>query len=534
MDATPQTAVADDDIRRKLDELMRCLPRADPRERVTVGEAVDQYLANVADEKLTPETLADRVRDLGAFRAAHGHKAVGELTPLDYKRWLSGNSRRWPSGCTKARINAAAQRALNWAVVMGLIRENPLRGFSAPWERRVGRDMKPEEFQAALRFSDPPFRRFLVALRLTGARPGELRVLRWEHIDWQLCVATLPTHKTQKKTKRPRVIVLVPAMVKLLQVIRRDHAHGPPAVELRRLLTAAPGRTLPAREVVTRMKQMGFTDRALHCAKLQIGAVYRRPEPDSDGVAVYELPAGAEPPPPPSGHVFLSGNCRPWGSRQSLGQAFRRLRERIGLPDDCKLYGLRHYFATDAVRKDVNMKAVADLMGHASTAMLEKVYCHTREDYEFLQKAARAATALKGTPTPMPLPTEPAWAQVLAARYPKREPKRRKPKRTGPRPLRAAERAACESYQWAVRTNPALADATDRAVFDWLMAQEGVAAQLPRRFETWRRYVRCGRQADGAPKRGRPRQGFTPPAAASPETTRPDTTITSEEGVDAA
>src|SRR5207244_805809 len=94
------------------------------------------------------------------------------------------------SGWTKMATNAAVQRVFNWAVSMRIIRENPFRGLTfVQEERKHGRDMRPEEWRALLRASDPYFRRLLVALKMTGARPGELSALQWPHIDWQRGIA---------------------------------------------------------------------------------------------------------------------------------------------------------------------------------------------------------------------------------------------------------------------------------------------------------------------------------------------------------
>jgi hypothetical protein len=55
-----------------------------------------------------------------------------------------------------------------------MIRENPFRGLRQSYDKQPGRDMSAAEFQAILRHSDPYYRRFLIALKLTGARPGEM------------------------------------------------------------------------------------------------------------------------------------------------------------------------------------------------------------------------------------------------------------------------------------------------------------------------------------------------------------------------
>src|SRR5262249_3356953 len=78
-----------------------------------------------------------------------------------------------------------------------------------------------EEFRSLLRHSNPRFRRVLLFLRLTGARPGELCRLAWEDVDLDKSVAVLHNHKTKRKTGKPRVVYPAPVTVALLRYERR-------------------------------------------------------------------------------------------------------------------------------------------------------------------------------------------------------------------------------------------------------------------------------------------------------------------------
>jgi integrase len=76
--------------------------------------------------------------------------------------------------------------------------------------------MTDDEFQTLLRGSDPTFRRFLLFLKFTGCRPGEAASMRWPDVHFQEGAVVLKEHKTAGKTGRPRVIPLVPTVIKLL------------------------------------------------------------------------------------------------------------------------------------------------------------------------------------------------------------------------------------------------------------------------------------------------------------------------------
>jgi integrase len=213
------------------------------------------------------------------------------------------------------------QRAFNWGVQQGIIKANPFRGITQrPGEAR--RPMTETEFRELIRATGPKrpagrepkkcrrrptagerFRQVLFFLRYTGARPGEMANLTWDDVNLDAGVIVLRTHKTSRTQRmpKPRVIQLVPLVIKLLKRVR---------------------------------------------AQQRMGAV----------------------------RVFITARRTPW-NRCSLGLRMRRLRERAGLPDDLKLYGIRHQFGTQSVVNGVDIKTVAELMGHTTTRMTEH-YIH--------------------------------------------------------------------------------------------------------------------------------------------------------------
>lgn len=73
-------------------------------------------------------------------------------------------------------------------------------------------------------------------------------------------------------------------------------------------------------------------------------------------------------------HIFLNSRRKPW-TRNALSLRITKLRKVTGLPADAKLYGLRHSFATGALERGVEIKNVAELMGHTTTRMTE-YYAH--------------------------------------------------------------------------------------------------------------------------------------------------------------
>ncbi len=85
-------------------------------------------------------------------------------------------------------------------------------------------------------------------------------------------------------------------------------------------------------------------------------------------------------------HVFLTPEHQPY-HRNSMAQCLKRLRRKLGIAEDAKLYGIRHSYGTRAIKSGVDLKTVSELMGHATTRMTEH-YLHLAGDYQHLKDAA--------------------------------------------------------------------------------------------------------------------------------------------------
>lgn len=87
--------------------------------------------------------------------------------------------------------------------------------------------------------------------------------------------------------------------------------------------------------------------------------------------------------------VFANAHGKPW-SISALTKYLRELRRRADLPADCRYHGLRHTFATNAIIHGVGIKAVADLLGHATVRTTER-YIHMIDKRDWLNDAANKA-----------------------------------------------------------------------------------------------------------------------------------------------
>jgi integrase len=92
----------------------------------------------------------------------------------------------------------------------------------------------------------------------------------------------------------------------------------------------------------------------------------------------------------PSGRVFGTRRGTAW-NRSNLSLRIQRLRERCGIPEDCKLYGLRHALGTDACANGGAVKLVSKGMGHKTSATTEKHYVQLDPEIEAVRGAMEMA-----------------------------------------------------------------------------------------------------------------------------------------------
>jgi integrase len=153
---------------------------------------LEAYMQN-AKGRLRETTYTRRLLALRPFQQALGSLPVAELTHFKVEDFIAerrrprrkGNiTRKWGDGSI-ANFLESANAAFNWARKRKLITTNPLEGFQGPKARSRSRDciITPEDHQRILKACRyASFRKVIIALENTGARPGELTNARTS--DW--------------------------------------------------------------------------------------------------------------------------------------------------------------------------------------------------------------------------------------------------------------------------------------------------------------------------------------------------------------
>lgn len=188
------------------------------RSRVTVGEVVDRYLQHMDKTAgFAPRTRGQAESILKRFVKAHGPRPVTELLPFHVTDFIETNP-TWKTTGTRLRVAAGINAALNWAASSGRIFRNPVKGVRYdPSEPRE--PMDDVSFERYCNAAQKPLERVMRFMRYTGCRPGEPLNARWEDLDLDKGIWTLHKHKTRRKTRKPKLKVLVPEAVKLLRQI---------------------------------------------------------------------------------------------------------------------------------------------------------------------------------------------------------------------------------------------------------------------------------------------------------------------------
>ena len=78
-----------------------------------------------------------------------------------------------------------------------------------------------------------------------------------------------------------------------------------------------------------------------------------------------------------TGAPYANANGAPLVSRSVGRRAFKPLLRKAGLDPAFRLYDLRHSAATAMLSSGVEVRAVADRLGHTSAKMTLDVYAHT-------------------------------------------------------------------------------------------------------------------------------------------------------------
>lgn len=298
-------------------------------------ESKGQTIASIIDlylsfarKRLAPRTYEEREHYLQAFAEHCGFRAVAACRAYDLTAWLDSNS-QWQSDWTISSIVAIVQRPFNWAVSQGLVEKNPFKGVRKT-QGEPRRPITEDEFRALLRASAGKWRRMKPT---PGARFRQVLLF----LRYTGC------RPGEAAKLRWADIDLDNAVIVL-----RKHK----TAKTRKKKTP---RIVPLHPIVLRLL-IWLRRRAEH----------------------PEL-------------VFLTHRRTAW-NRSNLSLRVQRARKKAGIAEDATLYGIRHSFGTRSILNGVDLKTLAELMGHTTTRMTEH-YVHLAGQRSHLAAAMLRANA---------------------------------------------------------------------------------------------------------------------------------------------
>jgi integrase len=297
--------------------------------RRTLAEFLEQWLEAVK-ASLEPAGYTNYRNCLTLYVLPRlGHVQLATLTPLTLSTLYAdllragGRGGRPLSNTTVRLVHGVVRKALNDAVLWGLLAKNPALRAAVPKRRRpVLTVWTPEQASAflAATASDRMQACWLLALS-TGMRRGELAGLSWSDLDLERGRLQVTTQRTTDSD---------------YQVVTKE-----PKASSRRAVALA------AHTVAALRRHSAVLARE----RLAAGTAWT----DSGLVFVDELGRGLHP--------------------QRLTDLFQQASDAAGLPR-IRLHDLRHTSATLALVAGVHPKIVQERLGHATISMTMDTYSH--------------------------------------------------------------------------------------------------------------------------------------------------------------
>jgi integrase len=197
--------------------------RPQDKESVTVKELVLSFLDHASETLAKPNFTHHRLAIKELLNLYGDNTLVNDFTPHDLKLYRKEliKSKRFCRGGINDYVSRIV-RIFEWGVEEQYVHPNthailkvvkPLpEGYPGTFDHPEREDVPDDVIIRTLLFMPPTLQAMIKLQRLTGMRPSEVFNMRVGEIDRttdpELWLYRLPTHKTQKKTKRKKIIPL--------------------------------------------------------------------------------------------------------------------------------------------------------------------------------------------------------------------------------------------------------------------------------------------------------------------------------------
>jgi len=307
-----------------------------PAEGYTVASAVRDWLAKGLKGRDQNTVTANRILAERHVLPLIGAIKLKDLTADDVDDWLDGLTEKLATRSLQG-VHAILKRAIRQAQARDKVLRNVAELVTTPkgTPGRPSRAMTLDQATAMLEHAKASrLHAYVVVSLLTGIRTEEARALRWSHV-----VAWVDDDAEW----RPVTEVGFDHERFAIYVWRSVRADGDTKTEKSRRTLELPGEAADAlREHRTRQAK----------ERLAAGPLWRD-----------------------HGLVFASQTGTPLDASH-VRRSFKAITRKAGLGEDWTPRELRHSFVSIMSDNGVPIETIADLVGHASTAVTEEVYRH--------------------------------------------------------------------------------------------------------------------------------------------------------------
>ena len=347
-------------------------PRNQPVSSDLLVSLVDLFLDWVQKNR-SPETYEWYRYRLQRFIDMYPDMHVQSLRPFHVERWVDSQG---PMAVTSKRnYMRTIKCCMNWAVRQGYVDKNPLGALQIPGGERREVYVTPDEFDQLLEFSpDAQFNELLRVTYLSGCRPQESLIVKAEYVDTKHCRWVFPQSKAKGK-RAPRIVYLPEPAMEIVKSLMVRYPDGP----LFRNSDGEPWTTDAVNCVFTRIqsrmgKALSPTSKII-LTENEIKEKIKTLRPTIVKKGIESEKSKAE-------------------LRSEARVKLRNQKARALVPR-YSLYALRHSWATNALKSDVDSLTVAILMGHSDPSMLARVYQHLSHSPEHMLRQAEAAIVVR-------------------------------------------------------------------------------------------------------------------------------------------
>jgi integrase len=327
-----KTAVKD-----KLKEVVKNLETGiETSDNYTVAQAVQDWLTN-GTKGLDANTV-------NVYRIYADKNLIPLIGPTKLKRLSADDVDRWLDGLTAnlstaslLKVHSILKRAIRQAQARDKVGRNVADLVTTP-KGRPGRPSKALTLDQAMAVLEAakasPLYAYVAVSLLTGVRTEEARALRWSHVVAWVETAGEWRPVTEAGFDHKRFAVYV------WRSVRTD---GDTKTELSRRTLEIPDEAADA---------LRDHHKRQAAKRLKVGLTWR----DSDLVFATR-----------NGTALSAGNVR---------RSFRAITKAAGLGEDWTPRELRHSFVSILSDSGVTIENIADLVGHKTTVVTQKVYRH--------------------------------------------------------------------------------------------------------------------------------------------------------------